>query len=81
MSVSRSSNRQTLRFVGLFFLFAVAFTLLVQFSWVDRTLMLPYTRLITSLGGSLLNLLGITVEIQETFIRQGANSRFRPERY
>jgi exosortase H (IPTLxxWG-CTERM-specific) len=72
MSVPRSGNQETLRFVGLFFLFAVVFTLLVQMSWIDRLVILPYTKLITSFGAGLLNLLGVTVEAQETLIRQGS---------
>jgi exosortase H (IPTLxxWG-CTERM-specific) len=69
---SGSSNQETVRFVGLFFLLAVALTVLVQMSWIDRNVILPYTHLITSLAGSLLNFVGVTVETQETMIRQGS---------
>ena len=63
------TNRATLQFVGLFFVFVLAFSLLFQSSWVDKKVILPYTEFIATLSSGILDFLDIPAEARGTLIR------------
>jgi exosortase H (IPTLxxWG-CTERM-specific) len=64
-------DREVLRFVGLFFVFVLGLTFLIQISWLDEHLIEPYTQLIAAAAGSLLRGIIGNVEVVGTMIRQG----------
>lgn len=61
-----------LRFVGLFFLFVVGLTLVIQIPWVDEHVIGPYTSLLASIGGGIMNLFGYGVSTAGSVIRKEA---------
>ena len=71
MNPSKSPiNFPTVRFVGLFLLFVLIFTFLIQSSWIDEKVLFPYTKFIASISAWTLSLAGIPVETQDTVIRE-----------
>lgn len=60
----------TLRFVGLFFLFVLGFTLVFQSAWVDKKIILPYTSFIAAISSEILGFLDIPAQAQGTLIRE-----------
>jgi exosortase H (IPTLxxWG-CTERM-specific) len=62
------SNRAVFRFMILFVILLVSTSLLVQLSWVDRSVMLPYTSFITRLSGACLGVMDIDVTVRGSSI-------------
>jgi hypothetical protein len=52
MTIDKSLvNRGVSRFVGLFFLFVLALTFLIQIPWIDEMVIEPYTQVIAAVDG------------------------------
>ncbi len=70
MRISRpeDAKRASLRFLGLFVLFVVAFSLFLRFPWIDDHVVGPYTEFIATVSGAVLRLIVQPVQIRGTMI-------------
>ncbi len=61
-------NRAIIRFIVVFVILVTSMGLLVQISWFDQSVMLPYTSFITRLAGVSLHAMGVDVTVHGTTI-------------
>ncbi len=65
----RDQDKQAIRFVLLFFVFVIGFNLLMEISWVQENLVLPYTTAIAKVSAVLLGLFESSIQVSGTIIR------------
>jgi len=65
----RDQDRQAVRFVLLFFVFVLGFNVLMEISWVQENLVLPYTTIIAKISAGLLGLFDNSIQVSGTIIR------------
>jgi exosortase H (IPTLxxWG-CTERM-specific) len=65
-------DKQAIRFVFLFFVLVLGFNLLMELSWFQENLLVPYTEAIARVSGGLLRLFGEVVQVSGTIIRSDA---------
>jgi len=61
---------QAIRFIVVFLGLSLALTLLVQTTWIDQTLLAPYTRMLTSIAGGILHVVGREADVTGTIITE-----------
>ncbi len=74
MSVSKSKKITSteIRFVALFFLFAVGLTYLLRLSWIDKHAVEPYTEFLARIIVRISNFFGLGAESHRTMIWRGS---------
>lgn len=65
----RDQDKRAIRFVVLFFVLVLGFNVLMEISWVQENLVIPYTIVIARISAGVLGLFDNSIQVSDTIIR------------